>query len=179
MKINKKIYTKAKKIKLIASDIDGVLTDGKIIILENGEELKYWDVYDRFAYTLLRNYAKDIKLAWVTGRKSEQVETRAKEVGIHYLYQGCMNKISAINEILEKENFNIDEVAFLGDDLVDLSVMSKCGFSACPKNASEDVKKSADYITDAESGEGVFREVIEIVFKSKGLWENVLKQYRS
>ncbi|HAM39074.1 MAG TPA: hypothetical protein DCP53_06760 [Elusimicrobia bacterium] len=179
MKINKKIYTKAKKIKLIASDIDGVLTDGKIIILENGEELKYWDVYDRFAYTLLRNYAKDIKLAWITGRNSKQVVARAKEVGIHYLYQGCMNKISAINEILQKEKFKIDEVAFIGDDLVDLSVLLRCGFSACPKNATIEVRKSVDYVTGVTSGQGVLREVVEIIFKSKGIWRNVLKQYRS
>jgi len=178
MKLKKEILDKAKKIKLLATDVDGVLTDGKIIILNSGEELKFWDVYDRFAFTLLRKFAKDIKIAWITGRISQQVENRAKEVGVHYLYQKCMDKISAINEILKKENITIDEVAFIGDDLVDLPVLLRCGFSCCPKNTPREVKEAVDYTTDAESGKGVFREIVEIIFRSQGLWKKILENYR-
>ncbi|MBN1384976.1 MAG: HAD hydrolase family protein [Elusimicrobia bacterium] len=179
MKISKKVLKKAKKIKLIASDVDGVLTDGRIIILNNGEEIKFWDVYDGFAFTLLKDFAKHMKTAWITGRVSPQVSGRAEEIGIHYLYQKCMDKISAISEILRKEDIKTDEVAFIGDDLVDLPVLLKCGFSCCPKNAPNDVKKSVDYVTTAESGRGVFREVVEVIFKSQGIWGKVLKKYRS
>lgn len=177
--MKKEIFNKAKKIKIIASDVDGVLTDGRIIILNSGEEIKFWDAYDRFAFTLLRVFAKNLKIAWITGRISPQVEARAKEVGVHYLYQKCMDKISAVNEILRKENIKIDEVAFIGDDLVDLPVLLKCGFSVCPKNAPEDVRKAADYITAASSGRGVFRAAVEIIFKSQGIWQKVLEKYRS
>lgn len=177
MKLNKKILSKAGKIKLIATDVDGVLTDGRIVILNSGEEVKFWDVYDRFAFTLLRNFAPDIKLAWITGRASPQVAARAKEVGVGYLYQKCMDKMTAVGEILKKESLSIGEVAFIGDDLVDVPVLSKCGFSACPKNSPEDVKKAVDYITEACGGRGVFREVVEIIFKSQGLWGKVLKKY--
>ncbi|MFA5779828.1 MAG: HAD hydrolase family protein [Elusimicrobiota bacterium] len=178
MKQKKEILDKAKKIKLIAADVDGVLTDGKIVILNSGEELKFWDVYDRFAFTLLRKYAPHIKIAWITGRSSPQVAARANEVGVNYLYQKCMDKISAVNEILKKENLTIDEVAFIGDDFVDLPVLLRCGFSACPKNAPLEVKEAVDCITDAESGKGVFREIVEIIFKSQGLWKKVLENYR-
>ncbi|MDD5688067.1 MAG: HAD hydrolase family protein [Elusimicrobia bacterium] len=175
----KNILKKASKIKLLATDVDGVLTDGRIIVLNSGEEVKFWDVYDRFAFSLIKNYAKDLKIAWITGRKSQQVEDRAREVGVHYLYQKKMDKMSAINEILKKENLLISEIAFIGDDLVDLPVLLRCGFSICPKNASDEIKKSVDYITNVESGKGVFREVVEIIFKSQGLWEKVLKHYRA
>ncbi|HAX62064.1 MAG TPA: 3-deoxy-D-manno-octulosonate 8-phosphate phosphatase [Elusimicrobia bacterium] len=176
--MKKEILEKAKKIKLLATDVDGVLTDGKIVILNSGEELKFWDAYDRFAFTLLRNYAPGMKIAWITGRASPQVSARAKEVGVHHLYQKCMDKISAVNEILKKENITIDEVAFIGDDLVDLPVLIRCGISFCPKNAPADVKEAVDYITDAESGKGVFREIVEIIFKSQGLWKKVLENYQ-
>ncbi|MFH1540870.1 MAG: HAD hydrolase family protein [Elusimicrobiota bacterium] len=176
--MKKKILDKAKKIELIATDVDGVLTDGKIIILNSGEELKFWDTYDRFAFTLIKNYAPHIKVAWITGRSSTQVAIRAKEVGIHYLYQKRMDKMTAVNEILKKENLSIDKIAFIGDDLVDLPVLLRCGFSACPKNAVAEVKKSVDYITSAKSGKGVFREVVETIFKSQKLWEKILENYR-
>jgi 3-deoxy-D-manno-octulosonate 8-phosphate phosphatase (KDO 8-P phosphatase) len=179
MKIKKEVLEKAKKIKLIATDVDGILTDGRIIILNSGEEIKFWDTYDRFAFTLLKVFAKDLKIAWITGRQSPQVEARAEEVGVHYLYQKCMDKISAINEILKKENLNLRQIAFVGDDLVDLPVLLRCGLSACPKNAPEDVRKSVDYVTEAKSGKGVFREFVEIIFKSQDLWKKVLKRYRS
>jgi YrbI family 3-deoxy-D-manno-octulosonate 8-phosphate phosphatase len=176
--MKKEIFKKAKKIKLIATDVDGVLTDGKIVILNSGEELKFWDAYDRFAFTLLRNYAPGMKIAWITGRTSPQVAARAKEVGVNYLYQKCMDKILAVNEISKKENLSVNEIAFIGDDLVDLPVLLKCGFSACPKNAPREIKEAVDYITDTESGKGVFREIVEIIFKSQGLWKKVLENYR-
>jgi len=176
---NIKLTACAKNIKLIATDIDGVLTDGRIIILDSGEEVKIWDVADRFAFTLLRNFGGHIKMAWITGRKSRQVAARAGEVGVHYLYQRCMDKMSAMNEIIEKEKIKISEVAYIGDDLLDLPVLTRCGFSCCPANAVPEVKEAVDYITRASGGRGVFREVVETIFKAQGLWKDVLKKYRS
>ncbi|OQA91535.1 MAG: 3-deoxy-D-manno-octulosonate 8-phosphate phosphatase KdsC [Elusimicrobia bacterium ADurb.Bin231] len=179
MKNLKKAAQKAKKIKLIATDIDGVLTDGKIIILESGEEIKEWDTCDRLAFTILRNHGKHLKIAWITGRKSKQVAARAREVGVHYLYQRCMNKLVAVKEIMNKENIKLDEVAFIGDDLLDLPVLSRCGFAVCPSNAVSEVKEAVDYIAKAAGGRGVFREVVELIFKSQGLWKTVIQHYSS
>jgi 3-deoxy-D-manno-octulosonate 8-phosphate phosphatase (KDO 8-P phosphatase) len=176
--LKKNILNKAKKIKLIATDIDGVLTNGKITILNSGEEIKEWSVYDGFACTLLNNFAKHIKIAWISGRKSRQVTKRAKEIGVHHIYQKCINKFSIISDIAKKENIKMENIAFIGDDLIDLPVLLKCGFSACPKNVSKELQTNVDYVTVATSGQGVFREVVEIILKSQGLWEKVLKQYK-
>jgi 3-deoxy-D-manno-octulosonate 8-phosphate phosphatase (KDO 8-P phosphatase) len=169
----------AKNIKLIATDVDGVLTDGRIIILDSGEEVKAWDVADRFAFTLLRNFGGHLKIAWITGRKSKQVADRASEVGVHHLYQRCMDKLSAMNEILEKEKIKMSEVAYIGDDLLDLPVLTRCGFSCCPATAVSEVKEAVDYVTAAAGGRGAFREVVEQVLKAQGIWKDVLKKYRS
>ena len=98
MKISKRIVAKAKKIKLIAMDVDGVLTGGEIIVLESGEEVKFWNVKDRFGFHLLRLSGAPIRLAWITGRKTRQVYDRAKEIGIDDLYQDCMRKREAQGE---------------------------------------------------------------------------------
>jgi len=179
MKTSRQLNLRAKKIKLIATDIDGVLTDGKIVILNSGEEVKSWDVADRFAFTIMRNFAPDLKIAWITGRKSQQVEDRAREVGVHYLYQKCMDKLAAIKEIVSKEEIDMEEVAFIGDDLLDMPVLLRCGFSACPANAVKEVKGAVDYVTDAASGRGVFREVVEVILKAHGIWKKVLDKYCS
>ena len=176
--MKKEIFKLAKKIKLIATDVDGVLTDGRIVILNSGEELKFWDTYDRFAFALIRDFAPGMKIAWITGRLSPQVAFRAKEIGVHYLYQNCMTKMAAVDEILRKEDLSIDEVAFIGDDLVDVPVLSRCGLSFCPKNAPTEIRKTVDYITKANSGKGVLREAVEVIFKSQGLWKKVLEKYR-
>jgi 3-deoxy-D-manno-octulosonate 8-phosphate phosphatase (KDO 8-P phosphatase) len=90
-----------------------------------------------------------------------------------------MDKMSAMNEIIEKEKIKISEVAYIGDDLLDLPVLTRCGFSCCPANAVPEVKEAVDYITRASGGCGVFREVVETIFKAQGLWKDVLKKYRS
>ena len=179
MKNKIQIANKAKNIKLIATDVDGVLTDGSIIILDSGEEVKVWDVYDRLAFTLIRNYGNGLKLAWITGRQSRQVATRAAEVGVHYLYQKCSDKLIALNEIMKKEGISSEEVAYIGDDLLDMPPILCCGFSACPAGAVAEVKETVDYVTERPGGRGAFRELVEIILKAKGLWDEVLKHYCS
>jgi len=177
MKIPKSIINKAKKIKLIAMDVDGVLTNGEIIIFDSGGETKIWNVKDRLAFHLVQRSGSGIKLAWITGRASKQVSDRAKEIGIDEFYQGVMYKKPAIQEILKKYSLKPEEAAFIGDDLIDIPVLSMVGLAICPKDAPEEVKKAVDYISPYCGGKGVLREAVEAVLKTRGFWKAAVKGY--
>ena len=177
MALNKKLTKKAKKIKLIAMDVDGVLTGGEVIILESGEEIKIWNVKDRFAFHYARKGLPSIKYAWITGRKSNSVETCAKEIGIDYLYQNCMDKLDAVKEIVLELGLKLDEVAYLGDDIVDIPVLKNVGLGVCPSDSSSDVRKSSALVSEFPGGKGVFRHVAEIVLKSQNAWKKATCDY--
>ena len=176
MKYTKKLLNYAKNIKLIATDVDGVLTAGEVIILENGEEVKIWNVKDRLAIRLVKQYLPDIKLAWITGRKSKQVELRAKELDIDYLIQECKDKKKEIVKIANKMNIESSQIAYIGDDIIDLAVLNSVEVSICPKDAVDEVKKIAKYISKYDGGKGVLREAIEIVLKANNLWKQIIKE---
>lgn len=175
--MNKKILEKAKKIKLVGMDIDGVLTGGEIVVLNSGEEVKFWNVKDRFGFALARKSGSGIKFVWITGRESKETERQAKEIGIDCIYQNCHDKLAAYKEILKNFSLKQDEVAYIGDDLMDLPVLKRVGFSVCPNDAPEELKKIVDYISPFFGGKGVFRDLIEIVLKAKGLWRKTVSEY--
>ena len=173
-----KYLKKASKIKLLACDVDGVLTGGEIIVLNNGEEIKIWNVKDGLGYHELKGTLPRIKTAWITGRESEQVRLRAESMGIDYLVQNCMGKKSAFESIMAETGFSASEIAYIGDDIVDIPVLKIAGFSVCPKDANPEVRKYADYISNLDGGNGVVREVIEIIMKACGEWKRVLEKYK-
>lgn len=173
-KYTKQLLTAASKIKLIATDIDGVMTAGEIIILENGEEVKLWNVRDRLGMHLIKKHLPNVKVAWITGRKSKQVELRAKEQKVDYLVQDCKDKIKALINIANKLSIGLSEIVYIGDDIIDLCVLKKVGLSVCPKDAVIEVKKISKYVSQYDGGKGVFREVCEILLKSKKLWNNII-----
>ncbi|MDR2426702.1 MAG: HAD hydrolase family protein [Endomicrobium sp.] len=173
-----KLIKKAKGIKLIACDVDGVLTRGEIIVFNNGEEIKLWNVKDGLGYHELKQIVPPIKTAWITGRESEQVKCRAESMGINYLVQDCMVKKTAFNDILRKAGIKACEAAYIGDDIVDIPVMMLAGFAACPLDAVEEVKKHADMVSSFKGGEGVVRDVIETLLKANGKWKEVLEKYK-
>ncbi|MFH1369271.1 MAG: HAD hydrolase family protein [Elusimicrobiota bacterium] len=175
--MKKNIAALARKIKLIAMDIDGVLTAGEMIILNSGEEIKIWDVKDRLGFHLIRRSGADIKFAWITGRGCEQVEKRANEIGIDFLYQECMNKMDAVMEIMNKTGLKPGEIAYIGDDLVDVPVLKNVGLAVCPSDAPAELKREADYVSKIAGGRGVFREIAEIVLKSQGYWKKATKDF--
>ncbi|GHT51146.1 hypothetical protein AGMMS49990_04880 [Endomicrobiia bacterium] len=177
MNTKKTITQKAKNIKLLACDIDGVLTRGEIIVLSNGEEIKIWNVKDGMGYNELFKTFPRIETAWISGRKSLQNEKRAKTLKIDYLMQDCTNKKEALKKILDKSGIDVGEVAYIGDDVIDIPVLKAVGFSACPIDACEDVKKTVNYISSFKGGEGAVREVIEIVMQSKGEWKKALDRH--
>ena len=175
--MNKKIKALAKKIKLIAMDVDGVLTGGEIILLDAKRELKLWNVKDGFGFHLVQQSASGIKFAWITGGESEQVRIRAEMLQIDMLCQGCFRKKEALRDIAAKFGLKPEETLFIGDDLLDVPAFRYAGFSICPQDAPQEVKREVDYISKIPGGKGVVREVVEIVLKARGLWGKATEQY--
>ncbi len=158
-------------------DIDGVLTSGEIIVLNSGEEIKIWSVKDRMGFALLKNSGLSIKLAWVTARESRQVEERSKEIGVDYLFQKCLNKWERVSSCARRLNLQPDQIAYIGDDLVDLKALKNVGLAVCPPESPKEIKEVCDFQTTISSGKGVAREVIEILIKAQGQWQAVLSKF--
>jgi 3-deoxy-D-manno-octulosonate 8-phosphate phosphatase (KDO 8-P phosphatase) len=168
----------AEKIKLINRlilDVDGVLTDGRIIIDDVGNETKHFNVRDGHGLKLLMRAGIDIIL--ITGRTSQVVEHRARELGITEVYQGAKNKVEILEEIFRNNHISGESVAYIGDDIVDIPVFKKVGFSVAVADASEHAKKSADYITERNGGQGAVREICEMILMVQGKWDEVVHRY--
>lgn len=148
-----------KKIKLIVLDVDGVLTDGKLFIGTDGTEYKAFHCQDGLGITLAK-YA-GIRFAIITGRKSPAVAIRAKELGIDFIYQGVSAKLEKLDELLAQLGFTYKEVCYIGDDLNDLPILERVGFSAAPNDAVPFVKSKVDFVSQRPGGGGAVREVID------------------
>ncbi len=175
-KYTKQLLKISSKIRLLATDIDGVLTAGEVILLENGEEIKVWNVKDRLGMHLLKQYLPEVKVAWITGRNSKQVELRAKEQKVDFLVQNCQDKIKSLLEIANNLSISLEEIAYIGDDIIDLCILKQVGLSVCPLDAVIEAKKISKYISQYDGGKGVFREVCEILLKSKNMWNEIIKK---
>ena len=173
--ICEQIIEKAKKIKWFVFDVDGVLTDGKIIYDSEGKEIKMFCVKDGIGIHMLNMVG--IKTAIITGRSSEIVEKRARELNITEVFQNSSNKLTHYNELKEKYNLKDEEILYIGDDIVDIPVLKRVGFGATVPSAPEEVKKYAIYITNKEGGNGAVREVIDLVLKIQGKYDEIIKKY--
>ncbi len=160
---------------MVIMDVDGVLTDGKIILDSNGVESKAFYVQDGSAITYL--HRAGIKTAIISGRNSKVVELRAKELSIDDVYLGIHRKLDAYEKILQKHKINNNDICYIGDDLIDLPILEKVGFSVAVPNAPIEVKERVSYITDAPGGYGAVREVTEKILKSQGKWEVITSRY--
>jgi 3-deoxy-D-manno-octulosonate 8-phosphate phosphatase (KDO 8-P phosphatase) len=169
------VLERARKIKLLILDIDGVLTDGRIVCGIYGEELKFFDVQDGFGITLLDRAG--IKSVIITAKKSRIVKMRARDLRIAKAYQGFPGKLKAFNKILKKFHLKPEECCFIGDDLIDIPVLRRVGLSVAVPNAVDEVKSSAHHITSRPGGRGAVREVCDLILKSQGKWESVTSQY--
>ena len=163
-------------IKLVLLDVDGTLTDGGIYRGNNGEELKRFNVKD--GYAIVNAQKLGIEFGIITGRKSELVEIRAKELKIKYLYQGISEKIVILEEIMKKDGLSKVEIAYMGDDLNDLLIMKQVGSSGTPKDAVDEVIQVADFVSKKNGGSGAVREFIEHILKKDGKWEIFLKNIK-
>ncbi|MEK6538851.1 MAG: HAD-IIIA family hydrolase [Nitrospirota bacterium] len=157
---------KAKKIEFLLLDVDGILTDGKIFIDSYGNELKTFHIHDGHGIYLIKKAGIDVGI--ISGRSSRSVEHRAKELNITEVYQGITDKVSAYKQIKEKYNLSDECVAFMGDDLIDLPLLSLVGFSATAADAVSEVKEAVDMITEKPGGGGAVRELIDFILKAKG-----------
>jgi len=168
---NSKLKEKAKKIKLLILDVDGVLTDGSIILDNEGNEFKRFHVRDGHGVKMLNKAG--IKVVLITGRNSRVVERRAEELGVAEVYQGIFKKTSIYKRLLQKYKCKDENVAFMGDDIVDIEILKRAGLSAVPADADEETKKWALFVSTKEGGRGAVREFIDLILKSSGLWNKV------
>ena len=150
-------------------DVDGVLTDGRIIIDSKGVETKNFDVQDGFGLVFLKKCG--IKTAILSARKSGVIAHRAKDLKIDKVYVGVFPKLSAYERMLKELKVLDEEVCFIGDDLADLGVMYRCGVSVAVANAVSEVKQIADYVTVRPGGRGAVREVVELILQAQGHWD--------
>lgn len=170
----KTLKDQIKKITLIISDVDGVLTDGTIFIGTDGTEFKRFNVEDGTGAAFAR--LASIPIALISGRQSEATSLRAKELKIEHCFQGYLDKINPYKKVCDIYNVNPENIAYIGDGLIDIPVMLESGLSIAPKNAHQPVKDVADYITEKSGGEGVLREAVEFILNEKGIYSEMLKK---
>ena len=165
----------AKKIKLIAFDVDGVLTDGKISYTSSGEEFKSFNVRDGHAIKMASRAG--LTVAVITGRESPMVKRRCDELGIALLFQGVRDKSLSLADILERTGLASFEIAYMGDDVVDLPVMMSVGLSCCPSDAANEVRQRSSFVTKAPGGNGAARELVFFILQEQDLLEGIMQRY--
>lgn len=163
---NKNFRSRLKKIKLLLLDVDGVLTDGTILLDHNGNEMKSFHVRDGHGIKLAQRAG--IRVGIITGRKSAVVALRARELGIEEVHQGAQDKLIVYEALLEKYGIHDDEAAFIGDDVVDLEILKRAGLAVTVADADPAVRPHADFITQSEGGRGAVREFINLLLAGRG-----------
>ncbi len=173
--MDRHLAQRLKKIKVLALDVDGVLTDGKIVIDSQGQELKFYDVKDGFGINLW--HRAGLKTAIITARSSKPVEVRAKDLKIHLVYQDAYPKPEYFDRMLKEFGVKEEDVCFIGDDLTDLELIRRSGLGAVPANAVQEARVAADYVCSRPGGDGAVREVIELILKAQNKWEELLASF--
>jgi 3-deoxy-D-manno-octulosonate 8-phosphate phosphatase (KDO 8-P phosphatase) len=169
------LTAKAKKIKLLIFDVDGVLTDGRIILDNDGNEFKAFHVRDGHG---IRMFIKaGFKVALITGRESKVVARRAQELGIADVFQKSHRKTDAYRQVIKKFGVSDEEVAYVGDDVVDLPLFVRVGLPVAVADACSEAQKAAVYVTKAAGGRGAAREVCELILKAHGKWKELVNEY--
>lgn len=149
-------------------DIDGVLTDGNIMVLENGQMARVMNTRD--GYALQHAVKQGYKIGVISGGKSEPAKKRLEKLGIHDVYIGITDKLDSLKEFMHIHNLKFDNILYMGDDMPDYEVMQKCGIPCCPKDAAQEIKELSVYISDKTGGDGCVRDVIEQVMKVHKKW---------
>lgn len=175
------LHRRAAGIKVLVMDVDGVLTDGRLYLVPDGRgnmiETKGFDSQDGIALRWLSWF--DIKTGVISGRESPATAERARQVSMTWVFQGDIEKIPLYERILAEAKVAREEVAYIGDDLTDLVIMRRAGLSFAPANARPEVKRCANAVTAFRGGAGAVREVIELLLKSRGAWNELLKKYEA
>lgn len=169
------LAVKLKPLKLLIFDVDGVLTDGRIIYDNAGVETKAFDVKDGHGIKLLMRCGIDVGI--ITARESNVVAVRAANLGIGIVFQGMKDKLKAFEEILKTTGLDPSRIGYVGDDIIDLPVIRRAGFSATVADGVSEVKERVDYVAKCKGGCGAAREIAELVLKAQGLWDAVIAGY--
>lgn len=164
--LSPRLKNKAKKIKLLILDVDGVMTDGSIILDSQDNEIKAFHVRDGHGIKMAQGVG--IEIAIISGRESRVVERRALELAIKEVYQKALNKIDVYEKMLKKFGLKDDEVAYIGDDINDMPLLKRVGLSIAVADADKRVKEIVDYVTEIDGGRGAVREVIDVILKAQG-----------
>jgi len=168
--------SRARRVRLVIFDVDGVLTDGRLWYGPGGDELKAFHAFDGHGVKLL--LMAGLRTAILSGRESSAVELRAQELGIEHVVQGADDKRAAFERLLKRVKLRREAVAYMGDDVVDLPVLTRCGFACVPHEAPEPVRHCAHYIASARAGHGAAREVCEFILEAQGKLGRVLARFR-
>jgi 3-deoxy-D-manno-octulosonate 8-phosphate phosphatase (KDO 8-P phosphatase) len=172
-KYTKEQIKKAAQIKAIFFDVDGVLTDGKIIYDDAGHESKQFNVKDGYIISHLKKAG--ILVGIITGRESKVVSNRAAELKLDFCHQGIMDKHEVFEKLVQFHKLKKKQVAYIGDDINDLCILDECGLSACPSDALEYIKTRVDVVTSAKGGQGVAREICDLILAAQGMLEKIIK----
>lgn len=172
--MNNGLQTKARKIKMVLLDVDGVLTDGTFVP-GDGSESKRFHSRDGIGIVLARNAG--LKLGLISGRKSLLVEARARELRMDFVRLGVSDKLVALDEALEQQSCTVEQIAYMGDDLPDLPILIRAGLSATVQDAPIDVRSRVDYVTRARGGYGAVRELVELILESQGKLDELIRSY--
>ena len=166
---------KLKDIQLLLLDVDGVMTDGHIVYDGNGVETKFFNVRDGHGIKMLQRHG--IQVGIITGRTSVVVDFRARELGISLVYQGALKKLESYADVKLKTGLQDSQIAYMGDDVIDVPVMRRVAFSASPQDALPEVLTVADYVASCGGGRGAVREVCDLILKARGYWEQIVSKY--
>ena len=166
---------KARKIKLLLLDVDGVLTDGGIVIDERGVESKRFDVRDGQGITLLKHAG--VEVGFVSGRSSGAVRQRAGDLGVKWVFQGVQNKAEIYQRIKKRTGLRDEHIAYAGDDIVDIPILRAVGLAITVPDGWPGIRPVVDYVTEAESGRGAVREIAELILTTQNLWKDLLDRY--
>ena len=167
---------RASRITALVLDVDGVLSDGRIIYDEYGDELKFFDVQDGAGLVYWRRMG--LRSAVITARKARLIRRRARELQVDFLAQGAVNKLAAYEKFLRKFQLSAEQVCAIGDDLMDLPILQRVGLAVAVPNGVDEVKACCHYVTSRPGGKGAVREVVTLILKARGLWDQILKTYQ-
>jgi 3-deoxy-D-manno-octulosonate 8-phosphate phosphatase (KDO 8-P phosphatase) len=167
--------SKAKDIKLLLLDVDGVLTDGSLIYSQEGKESKAFNTQDGFGLRMLQDAGVDVGI--ITARSSEALERRSRDLKIAHLYQGAANKLVAYKEITKTTGLKPFQIAYMGDDWLDMVLLKRVGLAVAPANAVREVQEMVHYTTEQSGGHGAVRELCDLILEGMGKHQEILRQY--
>jgi 3-deoxy-D-manno-octulosonate 8-phosphate phosphatase (KDO 8-P phosphatase) len=169
------IIAKAKKIKLLLLDVDGVMTDNRLYYSDNDVEIKSFYTRDGHGMVMLQKTGVDIGI--ITGRKSELVRHRMRDLKVKHVYQGVPDKLPTFLQLVEQLQIDLEQVAYIGDDILDLPILRRVGLSATPADGDLEVKERVNYVSQYPGGQGCVREMCELIMKAQGSWQQHMDFY--